>query len=103
MKLINKYVKVGSILLLSLLMFACKKSFLEIQPRGVLRDKQMASPQGVREALLTAYSDLDGQFDPNEGAWYYQQPDNWLFGSVAGGEAHKGSDPGDQSNAMSIA
>ena len=103
MKLINKYVKVGSILLLSLLMLACKKSFLEVQPRGVLGDKQMASPQGVREALISAYSDLDGQFDPNEGAWYYQQPDNWLFGSVAGGEAHKGSDPGDQSNAMSIA
>ncbi len=83
--------------------FSCKNSFLEVQPRGVLGDAQMAQPQGVREALIAAYSDLDGQYNPTEGAWYFQQPDNWLYGSVNGGDAHKGSDPGDQADAMAIA
>lgn len=82
--------------------FSCKKSFLDLQPTGVLGDAQMATPDGVREALIGAYSDLDGQFDP-QGFNFSAQPDNWLFGSVTGGDAHKGSDPGDQADAYSIA
>jgi hypothetical protein len=82
--------------------FSCKKSFLKVQPRGVLGDEQMATPQGVKEALIAAYSDLDGQYNPN-GFNFYAQPDNWLYGSICGGDAHKGSDPGDQALAMAIA
>lgn len=90
-------------LCLGLGMFSCKKSFLEVKPRGSLGDAEMATPNGVREALIAAYSDLDGQYNPTEGAWYFQQPDNWLYGSVCGGDAHKGSDPSDQAPAMAIA
>lgn len=81
---------------------SCKKSFLEVQPSGVLGDAQMASITGVNEALIAAYSDLDGQYNPG-GFNFYAQPDNWLYGSICGGDAHKGSDPGDQALAMAIA
>lgn len=90
------------VFLTAALTFSCKKSFLDVPPRGVLGDAQMASPQGVKEALVAAYSDLDGQYNPNGFNWY-AQPDNWLYGSVCGGDAHKGSDPGDQALAMAIA
>lgn len=81
---------------------SCKNGFLEVQPRGVLGDEQMNTPQGAKEALIAAYSDLDGQYNPN-GFNFYAQPDNWLYGSICGGDAHKGSDPGDQALAMAIA
>src|SRR5690348_1620449 len=90
------------VFLTAALTFSCKKSFLDVPPRGVLGDAQMASPQGIKEALVAAYSDLDGQYNPNGFNWY-AQPDNWLYGSVCGGDAHKGSDPGDQALAMAIA
>jgi len=65
----------------------------------------MVSKKGVNTLLIGAYAALDGQ-DYDEAAGNIQSlgggnawacaPSNWLFGSVAGGEAHKGSDGGDQ-------
>ncbi|MGH2645874.1 MAG: RagB/SusD family nutrient uptake outer membrane protein, partial [Chitinophagaceae bacterium] len=102
MKNKNKYGILTASLVISLFTFSCKKSFLTVQPSGVLGDAQMATPNGVREALIAAYSDLDGQYNPNGFNWY-AQPDNWLYGSICGGDAHKGSDPGDQADAYSVA
>lgn len=102
MKNKSKYGIIAVSLTVSLSIFSCKKSFLSVQPTGVLGDAQMATPNGVREALIAAYSDLDGQYNPNGFNWQ-AQPDNWLYGSVCGGDAHKGSDPGDQADAYSVA
>lgn len=102
MKNKNKYWILIASLAFSLFSFSCKKSFLTLQPSGVLGDAQMATPNGVREALIAAYSDLDGQFNPT-GFNFTAQPDNWMYGSVCGGDAHKGSDPGDQADAYSVA
>jgi len=65
----------------------------------------MVSKKGVNTLLIGAYAALDGQ-DYDEAAGNIQSlgggnawacaPSNWLFGSVAGGDAHKGSDGGDQ-------
>ncbi|TAM95469.1 MAG: RagB/SusD family nutrient uptake outer membrane protein [Chitinophagaceae bacterium] len=81
---------------------SCKKSFLTVQPTQVVPEEQVATQKGINELLIGAYSDLDGQYNAN-GFNFYAQSDNWLWGSICGGDAHKGSDPGDQADAMSIA
>ncbi|MGN6533540.1 MAG: RagB/SusD family nutrient uptake outer membrane protein, partial [Ginsengibacter sp.] len=91
-----------AVMFIGLIAFSCQKSFLEVQPSGVLGDEEVTTPAGVAELLVAAYSDLDGQYNPNGFNWY-AEPDNWLYGSVCGGDAHKGSDPGDQALAYAIA
>lgn len=51
---------------------------------------------GIDNLLLKAYSFLDGTYPGQPGNSWQSGTDNWLFGSVAGGEAHKGSVPTDQ-------
>lgn len=84
---------------------SCKKSFLNREPQGALQPQNLESKKGVNILLVGAYAALDGQDYDEEGdniqslgggnAWACA-PSNWLFGSVAGGDAHKGSDGGDQ-------
>jgi tetratricopeptide (TPR) repeat protein len=93
-----------------LLVFSCKKSFLERQPQGTLSEQTLSNAAGVNALLIGAYAALDGQQN-NAGsvnslgggnAWACS-PDNWLWGSVAGGDAHKGSDAGDQAAMVPVA
>ena len=86
-----------------LILFSCTKSFLERQPQGALSEATLTTADGVNTLLIGAYGALDLQ-DNNNGtvvslgggnAWACS-PDNWLMGSVAGADAHKGSDGGDQ-------
>ena len=77
---------------------ACSKSFLNITPPGSLDDKTVATKAGVEALLIGAYSLLDGvgsNVGGDDGPWA-TAGSNWVYGSVAGGDAHKGSDPGDQ-------
>ncbi|MBS1664171.1 MAG: RagB/SusD family nutrient uptake outer membrane protein [Bacteroidetes bacterium] len=85
-------------------LFSCKKSFLERTPQGSLQPSDLATKAGVANLLIGAYGALDGQ-DSNEsgdlislggGNSWGVSPSNWLLGSVAGGDAHKGSDGTDQ-------
>jgi hypothetical protein len=88
-----------------LLFFSCKKSFLEEKPVGILGDAEVATPAGVDKLLTGAYAGLGGQFIPDN-QWVFSvftQPDNWLFGSVCGGDAHRGSNPGDNNDITQIA
>lgn len=87
---------------LGLVTFSCKKTFLNQFPNGVLGDEQVATAKGIKELLIGAYADLDGQFDPNNLYWQ-ASPDNWVYGSICGGDAHKGSDPSDQADALPVA
>ncbi|WP_394772515.1 RagB/SusD family nutrient uptake outer membrane protein [Mucilaginibacter sp.] len=57
---------------------------------------------GVESLLLKAYTFLDGTYPTQPGATWQSGTDNWIFGSVAGGEAHKGSTPDDQYEASTI-
>src|SRR5260221_416334 len=81
---------------------SCKKSFLERTPQGVLQSSDLATEAGVSTLLTGAYGALDGQADNgdlnslNGGNAWGVSPSNWLLGSVAGGDAHKGSDGTDQ-------
>lgn len=72
------------------LAFSCKDSFLEVLPTGSLGEAQLTSKSGVEGSLLGAYSMMLGKnFSRLAG------PNNWVFGSILGGDANKGTDPGD--------
>lgn len=70
--------------------FSCKDSFLEVLPTGSLGEAQLTSVAGVEGTLLGAYSMMLGK-----GFTQLAGPNNWVFGSILGGDANKGTDPGD--------
>lgn len=81
---------------------ACNKDFLNKQPLGALSEEVLATPAGVDGLLVGAYSALRGVNLGSSTPWS-ASPTNWIFGSVAGGDAHKGSDAGDQAPINPIA
>jgi hypothetical protein len=86
---------------------SCKKSSLDQPALGALSTAQITSAAGVDGLLVGAYSALDGQSGTNTafggGSAWETSPDNWIYGSVAGGDAHKGSSGIDQPAINSIA
>ena len=86
------------LLVIGIITYSCGKSFLERTPKGVLDENALANKKGVEALLIGAYSVLDGFIDGGGvflGGWQ-SAGSNWVYGSVAGGEAHKGTDGGDQ-------
>ncbi len=73
---------------------ACKEKFLEITPNGALDASVLATAEGIDGLLIGAYSMLDGITD-NIAGWEAASS-NWVFGSIRGMEANKGTDSGDQ-------
>jgi tetratricopeptide (TPR) repeat protein len=69
---------------------SCKDSFLNVPPTGSLGEIQLQSKAGVEGALIGAYSMLNAKGYSRLGA-----PNNWVYGSIMGGESNKGTDPGD--------
>lgn len=74
----------------SVLTVACKDDFLNVPPTGSLAEAQLASKAGVEGALIGAYSMLGAK-----GYSRLAAPNNWVFGSIMGGDANKGTDAGD--------
>jgi starch-binding outer membrane protein, SusD/RagB family len=92
--IISKILLLGAI---GLVLFACKKSFLDVTPVGVLDQNALATEKGVNKLLIAAYAMLDAHDgDLNLGGEWGSGGSNFLYGSIGGGEANKGSDPGDQ-------
>ncbi|MEO6000334.1 MAG: RagB/SusD family nutrient uptake outer membrane protein, partial [Chitinophagaceae bacterium] len=83
----------GAILFTGLI--SCKKEFLQIPVQGALADEILANKIGVDKLLVGAYGQLDGVV-ANSGSAWEAAPGNWIYGSIAGGDAHKGSFGGDQ-------
>lgn len=79
--------------------YACKKSFLQRDPIGQLGDADVQTQKGVEELLIGAYAALDGSY--NDFNWQ-SSTTNWVYGSVCGGDAHKGSNAGDQAEVNPI-
>ncbi len=92
-----KYLLVIAIIAGSLLLDACKEDFLEITPKGSLDQSVLATYEGVDALLIGAYSLLDGASDLGfgEGNWA-GATSNWVYGSVRGMTANKGTFSGDQ-------
>jgi hypothetical protein len=77
--------------------YACKKSFLDVNPVGVLDEATLSSAKGVDKLLIASYAMLDGHDGGlNLGGEWGSSGSNFLYGGIAGGDANKGSDPGDQ-------
>ncbi len=75
---------------------SCSDEFLEIEPRGVLTSDLLGTPAGINQLLVGTYSQLSGS------GGFYSGASNWLHGSVRGGDALKGSTPGDQPGANPV-
>ena len=73
-------------------MYACSDSFLDVPPTGSLDANLLNSSLGIERAMVAAYSQVNGR-DNRMGS-----PSNWVWGSIRGGEANKGTDPGDFSD-----
>jgi hypothetical protein len=93
----NKITKILLALTVVIALYACKKSFLDVKPKGVLDEATLSSEKGVNRLLLAAYAMLDGHDGGlNLGGEWGSGGSNFLYGGIGGGEANKGSDPGDQ-------
>jgi hypothetical protein len=81
------------------LLSSCKKA-LEQPPLGSLSEELIANKNGVNGLLIGAYAALDGTGADGTslggGSAWEASPSNWVLGSIAGGDASKGSDGSDQ-------
>lgn len=73
--------------------YACK-DFLNTAPQGVLNQDALATPDGVEGLLIAAYRSLDCS-SSSAGSWGCAAS-NWVWSGVTSGDAHKGSNLGDQ-------
>src|SRR5664279_138358 len=73
---------------------SCKSDFLSVSPAGSLDQSLLLTTKGLDATLVGIYSMLDGA-DNQIGSWEASGT-NWLWGSIRGMEASKGSDSGDQ-------
>lgn len=80
----------GLLVMLSCITFACKDKFLEVLPTGQLAGTQLSTKGGLDALLLSAYSQLNAR-----GFSQSASSNNWVRGSISGGEANKGSNSGD--------
>ena len=78
-----------------LLAAGCSKDFLEITPNGSLDEAVLATYEGVDALLIGAYSMIDGVTASHLG--WGSTTSGWVFGSIRGLEANKGTDSGDSS------
>jgi starch-binding outer membrane protein, SusD/RagB family len=77
---------------------SCGESFLEQAPLGSLEPSEVIGGQkGIEGLLIGAYAVVDGTVAGETSDGWISTQSNWVFGSVAAGEAYKGSDSGDQS------
>jgi hypothetical protein len=85
----------------------CSKGFLDKPAQGALTSGQINNKDGLTALLNGAYAVLDGQGQNNTaiggGNPWEASPSNWIYGSVAGGDSHKGSSISDQPPIVPIA
>ena len=89
----RKFLTVIAIIAGFVLLDACKESFLEITPKGSLDESVLATADGVDALLIGAYSLVDGV---TSSFGWESASSGWVFGSIRGMEANKGTDSGDQ-------
>lgn len=65
------------------------EDFLDVPVVGQLSEAQLTSLAGIDAALIGAYSQVNGRDQR------MSSPSNWVWGSIRGGDANKGTDPGD--------
>ncbi|QHW00135.1 RagB/SusD family nutrient uptake outer membrane protein [Spirosoma endbachense] len=78
-------------------LISCDKSYLDKSTYGTLDAASLANKNGLESLLIGSYSMLDGYSvgTTTLGSWS-SAASNWVYGSIAGGDAHKGSTGTDQ-------
>lgn len=71
---------------------ACKDTYLDVPLTGSLTADQLSSQKGVEGLLIGTYAQINGRGEWHGGAT------NWLWGSIRGGDANKGTNAGDFSS-----
>lgn len=89
----KKYISLILILVMIGIWGSCKKDFLDIKPAGSLDQSLLGTTKGIDALLVGAYSMLDGV--SSQFGWEAAST-NWVYGSIRGMEANKGTDAGDQ-------
>src|SRR3954471_6622260 len=89
MKKVNKLVITAVAGLM--LVYSCKDSFLDVPVTGSLNQGLLAGQLGLDASLLAVYSQVNGRGNR------MASPSNWVWGSIRGADANKGTDPGDYS------
>ena len=89
----NHHISLFLVLVILGLVGSCRKDFLDVKPTGDLNKYVLATEDGIDLLLIGAYSMLDGVSAPQFG--WESASSNWLYGSIRGLEANKGSDAGD--------
>ncbi len=74
---------------------SCKKDFLTVAPTGSLDASLLQTTKGLDALLVGAYSMIDGTTSQMGSGWE-TTGSNWVYGSIRGMEANKGTDGGDQ-------
>ena len=104
----NKIVIAGFLMIAIVTIIACKKNFLDKPLIGPVTQASLANKAGVEGLLIGAYSLLDGvgaagttgvpglTSPSGSGGVWEGAADDWIFSSVPGGDAHKGSFQQDQ-------
>jgi len=98
MKKLNYKFIVMTAIFLSVAVYSCKKSFLDKLPSGAVGEALFANKTDVNGLLIGAYSLLDGV--GGAGGNVESSPDNFVWGSIVGGDSNKGSDPSDNAPDM---
>lgn len=100
MNLLKNIVLVLTVGVMCLVLYGCNTDSLDVPAKGALSEDVLANEQGVQTLLIGVYGALDGQSQWSGavagGLGWEVSPDNWIYGSVTGGDAHKGSDASDQ-------
>jgi starch-binding outer membrane protein, SusD/RagB family len=92
MKRFNRTIALGATSLFMVGTFSCTDKFLEVPVTGQLSNAQLNSKAGIEGSLIGAYSMLNGRGDR------LASFANWVWGGIRGGDANKGTDPGDYSS-----
>jgi len=87
-----KKTALGAVAAIVLTTLACKDQFLVKPATGQLAGEQLSSKKGIEGALISVYAMLNGRGDRLGSA------SNWVWGGIRGGDANKGTDPGDFSS-----
>lgn len=87
----NLKLKIGTLFTSAVMLLAvsCSDEFLDVPPTGVLAEAQLQTLAGIDASLIAAYSQVNGRGNR------LASPSNWVWGSIRGGDANKGTDPGD--------
>jgi len=88
-----KFLSVFAVIAGLLLMNSCSEDFLQITPAGSLDASVLGTYDGVDALLIGAYALIDGV---QNGYDWNAASSGWVYGSIRGMEANKGTDSGDQ-------